>query len=56
MATLPAIVRASFAMPDVHWGYGFLRGAATTRPPAGTGEHGVPVVGPFGTRASGERV
>ncbi|MFI8793656.1 hypothetical protein [Streptomyces sp. NPDC055105] len=26
MATLPAIVRASFAMPDVRWGYGFLRG------------------------------
>ncbi|MFA3842715.1 hypothetical protein [Streptomyces aureus] len=25
MATLPANVRASFAMPDVRWGYGFLR-------------------------------
>ncbi len=23
VATLPGIVTASFAMPDVHWGYGF---------------------------------
>jgi len=23
VATLPGIVRASFAMPDIHWGYGF---------------------------------
>ena len=23
VATLPGIVRASYAMPDVHWGYGF---------------------------------
>jgi tRNA-splicing ligase RtcB (3'-phosphate/5'-hydroxy nucleic acid ligase) len=23
VATLPGIVRASIAMPDVHWGYGF---------------------------------
>src|SRR5262245_34933516 len=23
VATLPGIVRASYAMPDIHWGYGF---------------------------------
>ncbi|TVR30733.1 MAG: RtcB family protein, partial [Nitriliruptor sp.] len=23
VATLPGIVQASYAMPDVHWGYGF---------------------------------
>ncbi|MBP1751089.1 MAG: hypothetical protein H6Q52_3628 [Deltaproteobacteria bacterium] len=23
VATLPGIVRASLAMPDIHWGYGF---------------------------------
>src|SRR5438132_2086519 len=23
VATLPGIVKASFAMPDIHWGYGF---------------------------------
>ena len=23
VATLPGIVKASFAMPDAHWGYGF---------------------------------
>jgi len=26
VATLPGIVRASMAMPDIHWGYGFLIG------------------------------
>ena len=31
VATLPGIVRASFAMPDVHWGYGFpIGGVAAT--------------------------
>ncbi|WP_281174179.1 RtcB family protein [Amycolatopsis taiwanensis] len=31
VATLPGIVRASFAMPDVHWGYGFpIGGVAGT--------------------------
>src|SRR5258705_11781501 len=31
VATLPGIVRASYAMPDVHWGYGFpLGGVAAT--------------------------
>jgi tRNA-splicing ligase RtcB (3'-phosphate/5'-hydroxy nucleic acid ligase) len=30
-ATLPGIVRASYAMPDVHWGYGFpIGGVAAT--------------------------
>ena len=23
VAQLPGIVRASYAMPDIHWGYGF---------------------------------
>jgi tRNA-splicing ligase RtcB len=36
VATLPGIVRASFAMPDVHWGYGFpIGGVAATDPAAG---------------------
>ena len=26
VATLPGIVRASLAMPDIHWGYGFCIG------------------------------
>lgn len=31
VATLPGIVRASYAMPDVHWGYGFpIGGVAPT--------------------------
>ena len=31
VATLPGIVRAAFAMPDVHWGYGFpIGGVAAT--------------------------
>ncbi|MEU5609091.1 RtcB family protein [Streptomyces sparsogenes] len=31
VATLPGVVRASFAMPDVHWGYGFpIGGVAAT--------------------------
>jgi tRNA-splicing ligase RtcB len=31
VATLPGIVRASFAMPDIHWGYGFpIGGVAAT--------------------------
>ena len=33
VATLPGIVRASFAMPDIHWGYGFpIGGVAATDP------------------------
>jgi tRNA-splicing ligase RtcB (3'-phosphate/5'-hydroxy nucleic acid ligase) len=33
VATLPGIVRASYAMPDVHWGYGFpIGGVAATDP------------------------
>jgi hypothetical protein len=28
VATLPGIVEASYAMPDVHWGYGFPIGGA----------------------------
>ncbi len=36
MATLPGIQRASFAMPDIHWGYGFpIGGVAATDPAEG---------------------
>lgn len=36
VATLPGIVVASFAMPDVHWGYGFpIGGVAATDPADG---------------------
>ena len=36
VATLPGIVTASFAMPDVHWGYGFpIGGVAATDVEAG---------------------
>jgi tRNA-splicing ligase RtcB len=36
VATLPGIVRASYAMPDVHWGYGFpIGGVAGTDVDAG---------------------
>jgi tRNA-splicing ligase RtcB (3'-phosphate/5'-hydroxy nucleic acid ligase) len=31
VATLPGIVGASYAMPDIHWGYGFpIGGVAAT--------------------------
>ncbi|MBO0774829.1 MAG: RtcB family protein [Actinobacteria bacterium] len=36
VATLPGIVGASYAMPDMHWGYGFpIGGVAATDPAAG---------------------
>jgi tRNA-splicing ligase RtcB len=36
VATLPGIVTASYAMPDVHWGYGFpIGGVAATDPARG---------------------
>lgn len=36
VATLPGIVRASYAMPDIHWGYGFpIGGVAATDVGAG---------------------
>ncbi len=36
VAQLPGIVRASLAMPDIHWGYGFpIGGVAATDPDAG---------------------
>jgi len=36
VATLPGIQRASFAMPDIHWGYGFcIGGVAATDPEEG---------------------
>src|SRR5581483_272635 len=36
VATLPGIVRASYAMPDIHWGYGFpIGGVAATDTDAG---------------------
>src|SRR3990170_4644056 len=36
VATLPGIVRASYAMPDAHWGYGFpIGGVAAFDPDVG---------------------
>ena len=36
VATLPGIVRASYAMPDAHWGYGFpIGGVAAFDPEEG---------------------
>jgi tRNA-splicing ligase RtcB len=36
VATLPGIQKASMAMPDIHWGYGFaIGGVAATDPEAG---------------------
>ena len=36
VATLPGVVYASLAMPDIHWGYGFpIGGVAATRYPEG---------------------
>jgi tRNA-splicing ligase RtcB len=36
VATLPGVVGASYAMPDIHWGYGFpIGGVAATDPSAG---------------------
>lgn len=36
VASLPGIVRYSFAMPDIHWGYGFpIGGVAATDPSQG---------------------
>ena len=36
VATLPGIVEASYAMPDMHWGYGFpIGGVAATDPEEG---------------------
>ncbi|MFY9588774.1 MAG: RtcB family protein, partial [Actinomycetota bacterium] len=36
VATLPGVVRASYAMPDIHWGYGFpVGGVAATDVDAG---------------------
>lgn len=36
VATLPGIVRASYAMPDAHWGYGFpIGGVAAFNPDEG---------------------
>ncbi len=36
VATLPGIVKASLAMPDIHWGYGFcIGGVAATDPSQG---------------------
>ncbi|HLT09540.1 MAG TPA: RtcB family protein [Micromonosporaceae bacterium] len=36
VATLPGIVEASYAMPDLHWGYGFpIGGVAATDPAEG---------------------
>ncbi len=44
VATLPGIVKASFAMPDAHWGYGFAIGGVGAFDP----EHGVISAGGVG--------
>ena len=40
LAELPGIVEASYAMPDVHWGYGFR--SAGSPPPMPTGAESSP--------------
>ncbi|HXF36107.1 MAG TPA: RtcB family protein [Actinomycetota bacterium] len=37
VATLPGIVGASYAMPDIHWGYGFPIGGVAATDPEGDG-------------------
>jgi tRNA-splicing ligase RtcB len=37
VATLPGIVQASYAMPDMHWGYGFAIGGVAATDVAGGG-------------------
>ncbi|GLW66091.1 RNA-splicing ligase RtcB [Actinomadura rubrobrunea] len=37
VATLPGVVEASYAMPDVHWGYGFAIGGVAATDPADGG-------------------
>ena len=38
VATLPGIIKASYAMPDAHWGYGFpIGGVAAFDPDARNG-------------------
>jgi len=37
VATLPGIVGASLAMPDIHWGYGFCIGGVAATDPAADG-------------------
>ncbi|HEY5035171.1 MAG TPA: RtcB family protein [Candidatus Dormibacteraeota bacterium] len=37
VATLPGIVKASYAMPDIHWGYGFPIGGVAATDVAGGG-------------------
>ncbi len=37
VATLPGIIRASFAMPDIHWGYGFVIGGVAAFDPKRNG-------------------
>ena len=53
VATLPGIVGASLAMPDVHWGYGFCIGgvAATADRPDDRG----PLTGHAKDRGKGSR-
>src|SRR4030065_27813 len=40
VAPLPGIVRASLAMPDIHWGYGFPIGGGGGTGPARGGRGG----------------
>ena len=45
VASLPGIVRASYAMPDAHWGYGFPIGGVAAFDP---GEGGIVSAGGVG--------
>ena len=56
VATLPGIVRASYAMPDIHWGYGFAVGgvAATDASLARAAARDVMILGAIGFPLDGE--
>ena len=44
VASLPGIVEASYAMPDIHWGYGFPIGGVAATDVARRCEHRVEIV------------
>ena len=52
VATLPGIVRASYAMPDAHWGYGFPIGGVAAFDPDNGGVISAGLERPAGSRTS----
>src|SRR2546430_8617923 len=52
VAALPGIVKASFAMPDAHWGYGFPIGGVAAFDPGARGG-GFPGGGGFANSPAG---